>query len=74
MSARTQGATNVMLALAVPAVGLVYLLSSSWSTVGGLAVFGVLWLTAAVGVNTIRRPPRDIAGPVQEAAENLKVE
>ena len=72
MSATTQGATNVMLALAVPAAGLVYLLSSSRSTVGGLVVFGVLWLIAAVGVNTVRRPGRTIGRPVEQAAENIK--
>jgi hypothetical protein len=68
MSAITRGTTNMMLAMAVPAAGLVYLLSSNRSTVAGLVVFGVLWLTAAVGVNTIR----DIARPVEEVAENRK--
>jgi hypothetical protein len=73
MTGSSQSAMNLGLALAIPTAGLVYLLVGvalppNWSTIGVVVASAVLWLTATVVLNTIRRPRLQIAGRVQEAA------
>lgn len=73
MTANTQSRMNVILALAIPAVGLAFLtsgvsLTSNPSATGGLVAFGVLWLTAIVALNTIDWPRRVVVSRAPEPA------
>ena len=74
MTAITQSRMNVMLALAIPAFGLAYLtFGFSLATnpaIGAVVAFGVLWLTVAVALNTVRGP-RAVGSRVTEVAQNL---
>ena len=75
MTAITQSRMNVVLALAIPAVGLTYLaFGLSLTTnpaIGAVIAFGVLWLTAAVALNTFRVPRRAVGSRVTEVAQNV---
>ena len=62
---------NVVLATALPITAVAYLTSSvallpGRFTVAAIVAFGVLWLTATVAFNTIRRPRQVVLGRVQE--------
>lgn len=66
MTARTQSITNLVLALAVPAMGLAYLvsgvsLSPGPFTVAIMILLGTLWFAATAVWNTIVRPQQEIA-------------
>jgi hypothetical protein len=74
MTTITQVRMNVVLALAIPSAGLMYLMAgvalpSSRFTVGALVAFGVLWMTVAVALNTIRHPRWHAVG--QEMARDI---
>ena len=66
MTTRTQSITNVVLALAVPATGLAYLVSGVSLSPGPFTaviviVFGTLWFAATAVRNTMLRPQPQIA-------------
>jgi hypothetical protein len=77
MTSLAQGRTNIALALALPAAGLLYLtsgvsLTMNASTVGVTVGLGALWLAAVVTLNTIRHRRQDSAArSLSDVAEHL---
>ena len=76
MTTRTQRAMNVVLALAVPATGLAYLvsgasLSPSSFGVAVMLVFGVLWFTATAARSEIAPPRGEVATQTSRAAQDM---
>lgn len=76
MTPIAQTRMNVVLALALPAAGVAFLmsgvsLSPNRVTAGAMVALGVLWLTTTVAYNTIWRPLWEVMGRRQEVAERM---
>jgi len=76
VTTRTQRAMNVVLALAVPATGLAYLVSGvslppSGFGVAMMLVFGVLWFTATAARGAIARPRGEVATGTSRVVQDM---